>query len=87
VVAARFVIARLADDMRWSWNVLRQTLATSGTYAGRDWRERHLAAEDAALFRFNQYDPGGQHLRWDDGDPVSAELLLTAPGAALFRIR
>jgi hypothetical protein len=34
-----------------------------------------------------QYDPAAQRLRWDGGDPVSAELLLTVPGAALFRIR
>ena len=34
-----------------------------------------------------QFDPGAQRLRWDGGEPIAAELLLTAPGAALFRIR
>lgn len=152
VLAVMFVAAWLIGDVRWSWDLLRQTLVTARTYAGLDWRERHLAAEDAALFRFIesvraklppeparvfmtadahyfrargayhlyphnvyfepyrnaipasarmhsgdyfvayqrrgvQYDPAAQRLRWDGGEPVSAELLLTAPGAALFRIR
>jgi hypothetical protein len=152
VLAVLFVAAWLADDLRWSWNLLQQTLATSRTYAGLDWRERHLAAEDAPLFQFIegaraklpavparvfvaadahyfrgraayhlyphnvyfepyrntippssrmrpgdyfvayqrrgvQYDAGAQRLRWDGGETVAAELLLTAPGAALFRIR
>jgi hypothetical protein len=152
VLAAVFVTAWLLYDARWSWNLVRQTLATSRTYAGLDWRERHLAAEDGALFQFIeavrarlpseparvfmaadahyfrgrgayhlyphnvyfepyrntipasalmrpgdyfvayqrrgvQYDPAAQRLRWDGGEPVSAELLLTAPGAALFRLR
>jgi hypothetical protein len=34
-----------------------------------------------------QFDPGAQLLRWDGGTPVAAELLLSEPGAALFRIR
>ena len=35
-----------------------------------------------------QFDAGAQRLRWDGGEPVAAELLLTDPGgAALFRIR
>ena len=34
-----------------------------------------------------QYDPGAQHLRWDGGEPISAELIVSEPGAALFRIR
>jgi len=152
VLAVLFVTAWLADDARWSWNVVRQALATSRTYGGLDWRGRHLAAEDAALFRFVedvraklpaeparvfiaadahyfrgraayhlyphnvyfdpyrdaipsssrmrpgdyfvayqrrgvQYDPARQRLRWDGGEAVSAELMLSAPGAALFRIR
>ena len=152
VLAALFVTAWLLDDARWSWNLVRQTLATARTYAGLDWRERHLAAEDGPLFQFIegvraklpaeparvfmaadahyfrgrgayhlyphnvyfepfrnaipassrlrpgdyfvvyqrrgvQYDPSAQRLRWDGDEPVSAELLLTAPGAALFRVR
>jgi hypothetical protein len=34
-----------------------------------------------------QYDPGAQRLRWDGGEPIAAELLVSEPGAALFRIR
>jgi hypothetical protein len=34
-----------------------------------------------------QFDPAAQRLRWDGGQPVEAELLLSEPGAALFRIR
>jgi hypothetical protein len=34
-----------------------------------------------------QYDPGAQHLRWDGEEPISAELIVSEPGAALFRIR
>jgi hypothetical protein len=34
-----------------------------------------------------QFDPDAQRLRWDGGEPVAAELLLSEPGAALFRIR
>jgi hypothetical protein len=34
-----------------------------------------------------QYDPNAQRLRWEGSEPLPAELLLTAPGAALFRIR
>ena len=34
-----------------------------------------------------QFDPAQQKLRWDGGEPVSAELLLAEGGAAAFRIR
>ncbi|MEO8303887.1 MAG: hypothetical protein ABI724_07180 [Betaproteobacteria bacterium] len=152
VLALLFVTAWLLHDARWTWNLVRQARATGQTYAGLDWRERHLAAEDAPLFQFIenvraklpaepvrifmnadahyfrdrgayhlyphnvyfepyrnlvpassrmqsgdyfvayqrrgvQFDSGSQHLRWDGGEPIAAELLLTAPGAALFRIR
>jgi hypothetical protein len=151
-LATLFVTAWMLDDLRWSWNLFRQARAATATYAGLDWRERHLAAEDGALFQFIegvraklpteparvfvaadahyfrgraayhlypqnvyfepyrnalpessrlrpgdylvawqrrgiQYDSAAQRLRWDGGAPVSAELLLTTPGAALFRIR
>jgi hypothetical protein len=152
VLAVLFVAAWLLQDARWTWNLVRQTRVTANAYAGLDWRERHLAAEDAPLFRFIenvraklptepvrifmnadahyfrdrgayhlyphnvyfepyrnlipqssrlqpgdyfvayqrrgvQFDAGAQRLRWDGGEPVAAELLLTAPGGALFRIR
>jgi hypothetical protein len=126
VVATLFVAGWLLADTRWAWDLARQVRATARLYAGLDWRERHLAAEDGSLFAFIeavraklpavpvrvfmsadahyfrgrgayhlvvvqrrnvQFDPATGRLRWDGGEPVAAELLLTAPGAALFRIR
>jgi hypothetical protein len=51
-VAGVFVIAWLIGDARWQWNLLRQASATYTQYAGKSWRERHLAAEDGAVFAF-----------------------------------
>ena len=51
-VAMMFVIGWLAIDARWQWNLLRQAGSTYALYAGKAWRERHLAAEDAPLFAF-----------------------------------
>ena len=34
-----------------------------------------------------QFDSAQQKLRWDGGEPVSAELLLAEGGGAAFRIR
>jgi hypothetical protein len=152
VLATLFVAAWLLQDARWMWDLARQASVTARTYAGLDWRGKHLAAEDGPLFAFIErvraklpaepvrvfmnadshyfrgrgayhlyphnvfyepyrnaiparfrlsagdyfvvyqrrgveYDSGAQQLRWDGGEPISAELLLTAPGAALFRIR
>ncbi len=39
-------------DLRWQWNLARQVVVTGRTYAGKDWREKHLAAEDGPLFEF-----------------------------------
>jgi hypothetical protein len=151
-VAAVFVIAWLASDARWEWNLARQAGATYAQYAGKSWRERHLAAEDAPLFAFIekvraklpapsarvfmtagvhyfrdrgayhlypnnvyfdpwsdtmpapssvrpgdyivvylrqavQYDAATRQLRWDNRQPVDADLVLSDPGAALFRVR
>jgi hypothetical protein len=52
IVAAGFLAAWLALDARWQWNLIRQEGATIEQYAGKSWRERHLAAEDGALFAF-----------------------------------
>jgi len=152
VAGALFVIAWTVLDLRWTLNLVRQADATATSYAGKDWRERHLAAEDGPLFAFIekvreklpasparvivvadadyfrgrgayhlyphnvyfdprqntmpapstlrsgdylvvyqrrgvQYDASLQRLRWDGGEPVAAELLVTGPGAAAFRIR
>ena len=48
---AVFAVAWLVADVRFAWNAARQSLVTARTYAGTDWREAHLAAEDAALFK------------------------------------
>ncbi|MGE5088822.1 MAG: hypothetical protein ACM3QY_06825 [Candidatus Levyibacteriota bacterium] len=47
VLAAWFVL-----DLRFGVQLLRQTRETAQQYAGKDWRERHLAAEDGPLFAF-----------------------------------
>ena len=52
VVAAFFVGAWIIVDARWQWNLLRQVNITREQYAGKSWRERHLAAEDGPLFAF-----------------------------------
>jgi hypothetical protein len=51
-VAAMFVVAWLVIDARWQWNLLRQVSSTYAQYAGKSWRDRHLAAEDAPVFSF-----------------------------------
>jgi len=47
-----FVGAWLLLDLRWQWNLARQVAVTARTYAGKDWREKHVAAEDGPLFEF-----------------------------------
>ena len=49
---AIFVAIWFLLDARWMWNLLRQAQVTAQTYAGRSLDERHLAAEDGALFAF-----------------------------------
>jgi hypothetical protein len=51
-VGAIFVAAWLVSDIRWQWNLARQVAATRAQYAGKDWRDKHLAAEDGPLFAF-----------------------------------
>jgi hypothetical protein len=52
VLGSLFVIAWTVLDLRWTLNLARQVDATAAVYAGKDWRERHLAAEDGPLFAF-----------------------------------
>lgn len=52
VVGALFVAAWFALDVRWQWNLARQVAVTVRQYAGKSWHERHLAAEDKAVFVF-----------------------------------
>jgi hypothetical protein len=47
-----FGAAWLVLDARWQWNLARQVGVTAGEYAGKDWRDKHLAAEDGPLFEF-----------------------------------
>ena len=47
-----FVAAWLLLDLRWQWNLSRQVAVTARTYAGKDWHEKHVAAEDGPLFEF-----------------------------------
>ena len=151
VVGGLFIAAWIALDVRWQWNLARQVTVTSELYAGKSWRERHLAADDRAVFEFIekvrarlppppvrvfmvadehyyrdraayhlypynvyfypwdnsmppssavrrgdyfvvyqrkgvQYDAANRRLRWDGNEPVSAELVLSDAGAAMFRI-
>jgi len=52
VLALLFMAAWLLLDAQWSVNLFRQLRETRAQYGGKDWRERHLAAEDAPLFAF-----------------------------------
>jgi hypothetical protein len=51
-LALMFVAAWLVLDLRWQWNLARQVAVTAQTYAGKDWRGKHVAAEDGPLFEF-----------------------------------
>lgn len=51
-LALMFAAAWLVLDARWQWNLARQVRVTAGQYAGKDWRDKHLAAEDGPLFAF-----------------------------------
>jgi hypothetical protein len=52
VLAMLFVVAWLLLDMQWVWNLARQVDETRAQFGGKDWRERHLVADDGALFQF-----------------------------------
>lgn len=51
-VAIMFVASWFVLDARWALNLARQAQATIAQYGGKNWRDKHLAAEDAALFEF-----------------------------------
>lgn len=52
VLALLFLAAWVLLDAQWFANLARQLAETRAQYGGKDWRERHLAAEDAQLFAF-----------------------------------
>jgi hypothetical protein len=54
-LGAIFVAAWFAADTRWQVNLARQVAATYDRYAGKDWHDRHVAAEDGALFTFIEH--------------------------------
>ena len=52
IIGAMFLGAWFALDARWLWNLARQVGVTAELYAGKSWHERHLAADDRAVFAF-----------------------------------
>jgi len=52
VAALLFLAAWALLDAQWTANLARQLAETRAQYGGKDWHERHLAAEDAPLFAF-----------------------------------
>ena len=51
-VAGLFLFAWFVLDARWAFNLSRLAQISGQRYAGKDWREKHLAADDGALFAF-----------------------------------
>ena len=51
-VIAAVLVGWFVLDTRWTLELFRHVRETAQQYAGKDWRERHLAAEDGALFAF-----------------------------------
>ena len=47
-----FVAGWFLLDARWTFNLVRQARDTAARYAHKDWQEKHLAADDGALFAF-----------------------------------
>lgn len=52
IVGALFVIAWIALDVRWQWNLARQVTVTEALYGGKSWHDRHLVADDRMVFAF-----------------------------------
>ena len=52
IIGAMFLGAWIALDARWMWNLAQQVNITAKVYAGKSWHERHLAADDQAVFAF-----------------------------------
>ena len=51
-LAAVLFAAWFVLDARWQWNLVRQARFTATAYAGKDWHEKHVVAEDGLLFTF-----------------------------------
>jgi hypothetical protein len=52
ILAGFFLVAWLALDARWTFNLVRQERVTAAEYAGKSSRDKHLASEDAPLYAF-----------------------------------
>jgi protein-S-isoprenylcysteine O-methyltransferase Ste14 len=50
--AGLFVAAWFLLDARWTLNLARQMRETAVRYGGKDWRNKHLVADDGPLFSF-----------------------------------
>lgn len=51
-LAGLVVIVWVVLDARWVANLAQQVGVTHARYAGKSWREKHVAAEDGPLFQF-----------------------------------
>jgi hypothetical protein len=51
-VAVMFVASWLILDARWMVNLAGETRGAIQQFAGKDWRHKHLAADDGPLFEF-----------------------------------
>ena len=51
-LAVTFLAAWFVLDARWQLNLARQVQATLDQYAGKTWREKHIASDDGPLFAF-----------------------------------
>lgn len=54
VIAVLGVLIWLLVDLRWQGNLFAQLGQTHARYAGKDWSDKHRAAEDGDLFNFTQ---------------------------------
>ncbi len=54
VIAALVALTWLLVDLRWQANLFTQLAQTRERYAGKNWLEKHRAAEDGDLFDFVQ---------------------------------
>lgn len=52
--AVFFLVAWLALDARWQWDLWRQLELTYDQFAGKTWQEKRLAEEDGVLFQWVQ---------------------------------
>lgn len=55
VIGVIFAAAWIMSDARWQWNLARHVAETRTRYAGKDWHDKHLVAEDGALFSFIEH--------------------------------